>query len=212
MGGETIYLNLSDPNFTASIPTSPLLSMGRHSIVISVNSSPPVMGAVYTYGIFVINILEIVIPIIMITALTLSLKFGIITLPSREETSISGLQYSVSPPMQIVVRPSAEVRALRKEIMKSVLRSKIGIKGVRDIVDALASVIYVIGNRTGIRLKSTDTLREYLRAVQGKLSNEEFAIFAELVRIGEYALYSPPHIPSDEDVRRAWELARRFTQ
>ncbi len=64
----------------------------------------------------------------------------------------------------------------------------------------------------GVGLRSTDTLREYLRAVRGMLSDEEYTVFTELVRLGEYALYSPPHIPSDEDVRRAWELAGRLIQ
>ncbi|WP_243680316.1 hypothetical protein [Vulcanisaeta souniana] len=62
VGGETVRLDLNGPNFTVSIPTSPLLSMGRHYIIVSVSPSPPVMGAVYTYDVFVVNIPEVVIP------------------------------------------------------------------------------------------------------------------------------------------------------
>lgn len=137
-----------------------------------------------------------------------------ITLPGREGGATIDNSRPQAGPMPIMARQSAEVRELRREIMRAALRSKVDIKSVRDIVDALASAIYAIGNRTGgVRLRDTDTLREYLRAVRGgRLSDEEYAVFAELVRLGEYTLYSPPHIPSDEDVRRAWELAGRLAQ
>ncbi len=151
MGGEVTHLNLSSPNFTVSIPTSPLLSMGRHDIVVSVSPNPPIMGAVYAYGIFVVNIPEVIIPIAIVVLLLLLVRSGgAVTLPGVEGgITIGGSRPGGASPIPIMVRQGMEIRELRKEIMRTALKSKISIKSVRDIVDALASAIYAISNRTG---------------------------------------------------------------
>ncbi|WP_243671320.1 DUF4129 domain-containing protein [Vulcanisaeta sp. JCM 16161] len=210
LGGETILLNLSSPNFTVSMRTSPLLGMGRHQIIVSVSSNPPIMGVTYAYGVFVLNILEVAVPIIIIVALLLVMRSGVISISSEEAGTVGALQPRLGP-VRIELGPNAEVKTLREEIAKSVLSGKISIKNVRDIIDALANAVYAVSTKTGVKLRSTDTLREYLRAVRDKLGDEEYAVLEELIRLGEYALYSP-HVPSDDEVRRAWELAKRLMQ
>ena len=209
-GSEVIDLNLSSPNFTVSIPTSILLNTGRHYVVLSINSSPPVMGVTYVYGVFAVNLIEVLTPIVIIAAVLLLVKLGIVRLPTPSGVAVGGAQLRAGA-VNIAVRQGPEAKALEREIMRGALRGKIEIRSVREIVNALAGAISVVEGRTGVRFRSTNTLREYLALVRGKLNNDEFAILTELIGLAEWALYSP-YVPSDEDVRRAWQLAGRFTQ
>ena len=209
-GGRVISLNLTSPNFTVSIPTSVLLSTGRHYIALTINSNPPVMGITYAYGVFVLNLIEVVIPIVIIVAIPILVKLGVIRMPTLNNAVVNNAQSLVNA-VNVVIRRSQEVRALEREITNNVRRGKIEIASVREIVNALANAIYAVEDRTKVKFRSTNTLREYLALVQGKLGNDEYAVLADLVGLAEWALYSP-YVPSNEDVRRAWQLAKRLTQ
>ena len=209
-GGEVVNLNLTSPNFTVSIPTSILLGTGRHYVVLTINSNPPVMGITYAYGVFVINIIEVLVPVIIIAVVILMIKSGIVRLPAPGVTVIGNARSWVNT-VNLAVKRSPEVKALSEEIARSALRGKIEVGSVREVVKALASAIYAVEGRTGVKFRSTNTLREYLTAVRDKLDKDETAVLTELIMLAERALYSP-YVPSDEDVRRAWQLAGRFTQ
>jgi hypothetical protein len=76
---------------------------------------------------------------------------------------------------------------------------------------ALSQAIATVSMKTEVKLKPTQTLREYLTAVRGKLDPQVYSVLSELVGIAEYALYSP-RVPTPVDVARAWELAKVLSQ
>ncbi|MGC8542532.1 MAG: carboxypeptidase-like regulatory domain-containing protein [Vulcanisaeta sp.] len=210
LGNEAMNVSAPGPNFTVSLSIPASLSMGRRYIVVSVVTNPPVMGTPYAYGIFVINPIEVVIPIALAILLFLLVRSGMITITSRQEVINPRESESLNPiPLSIRARP--EVKALERKIMSNVPVGKINIDSVKEIVSAMASAIYVVSKKTGVKLRSTDTLREYLSAMAGKLGDDDYTVLASLVKLTEYALYSP-YAPTDNDVNTAWDLARRFTQ
>ncbi|MGC9180384.1 MAG: DUF4129 domain-containing protein [Vulcanisaeta sp.] len=215
LAGSAITLNLTSPNFTVEIPTSILLGMGRHSITIAISPRPPIAPGHYYYSVFVINPLEIALPAVIILAPILMVRAGILRVRRSMGVGV-GTQDLQVPSTSIAVvigggKPTTRVEEVERRIVSSAPTGKISIGSVREIVRAMAQAISSVSRKTGVEFRATNTLREYLRSVSSKLSPEEYTALAELTGLTEYALYSP-YAPTENDVARAWELARVLPQ
>ncbi|MGC8542620.1 MAG: DUF4129 domain-containing protein [Vulcanisaeta sp.] len=215
LAGSAITLNLTSPNFTVEIPTSILLGMGRHSITIAIGPRPPIAPGHYYYSVFVINPLEIALPAVIILAPILMVRAGILRVRRSMGVGVGAQDLQVPSTSTAVVigggKPTARVEEVERRIVSSAPTGKISIGSVREIVRAMAQAISSVSRKTGVEFRATNTLREYLRSVSSKLSPEEYTAFAELTGLTEYALYSP-YAPTENDVARAWELARVLSQ
>ncbi len=210
LGGSAIMMNLTSPNVTVTLPTSPLLGMGTHSIVVNVGRKPPVGGGYYVLEVFVVNPLEIALPAVIAVVAVILVRLGTIRLGQSTRQGV--VEAPALPAIATVTMPHpAEVRAVEERIIKLAPGGKIDIPSVRDIVKALSQAIATVGARTGVRLRPSQTLREYLAAVRDRLEAREYSLLSELIDIAEYALYSP-HVPTPIEVARAWELARALSQ
>ena len=210
LGGSAISLNLTSPNITITLATPLLLGMGVHDLVVSVGQRPPIGGGYYARGIFVVNPLEIALPAIALIMVMSLARFGIVRLRRSPQQETQALP---TPPMAATIttpRP-AEVKAVEKRIIKLAPSGKINIPSVREVVMALSQAIAAVSMKTEVRLKPTQTLREYLTVVREKLDPQVYSVLSELVGIAEYALYSP-RVPTPVDVARAWELAKVLSQ
>ncbi len=211
LAGSAITLNLTSPNFTVELPTSILLGMGRHSITIAIGPRPPIAPGYYYYSVFVINPLEIALPAVIILAPILMVRAGVLRVRRSMGVGVGAQGLQVPPTSTAVVigsgKPTTRVEEVERRIVSSAPTGKITIETVREIVRAMAQAISSVRNKTGVEFRATNTLREYLRTVGNKLSPEEYTALAELTRLTEYALYSP-YVPTENDVARAWELAR----
>lgn len=194
IGGYRVPAKCTPSGITFNLPL--MLSTGLYYITLTIPPSPPYLQ--YTaYGrVVVINLIQIVVPITAVVAL--------IYVFMRRPSQYAGMKEVLEVPETVGLR-LGNVYGFNRPM-------KIP-EYAYPILDALSKALESVSLATGIPigLLGVVTLREYLGMVSSKLSGEVLDYLRELVKMGEYVLYSGK-APSDDDVKAARELASRITR
>ncbi len=193
-GREIVKERANNGSFTLEAPLGIDVWTGIHEVTIRVPPRPPFLEATYTHELLVINVVQMGLGIALCAVAFITLR-RFLTRPRAKRASY------------VEESKVAEVRSIIEGIVASTRGKYPSITDeLSAIIDVLARVIYRVQELTGVEFKPYMTLREYLKEISDKLTDEVRNTLTEIIHTAERFLYSPVK-PLKEDVERFKRLA-----
>ena len=197
-GGISETVSVSSDSLKVPVKIPLTVGSGIYELGIVTSAKPPYSQAIIYVKVTVINVLQLAAPPLIILLIIIALQR--VKAPGTVNEQLNELK-----------APTITIKPLIDEVKEFLLipynSERLNDENVKAIITYVSQALTYVIQRTGIKPSRSETLREYLGRIKGKLNYMEYSIIGTLVNIYEVSLYSYK-IPGIDMVKYAESLLR----